>query len=91
MSEFNFDPYTHITPSRRMGILSGEEVWYTLFNLTNCDCCGGEAVEHESPHIRSATFFLEAINAGMIVTHHMPDQLGWCDDFGGSVCFECEA
>ena len=90
MSSFNFDPYTYITRSRRMDVPRGEEPWYTLYSLTACEHCGAPATEEQSPHIRSETFFIEALNAGMIEATYMPDQLNWCAETGAAVCFECE-
>ena len=78
-----FSNYTHIAPSRKAGD------WYTLFSLTDCEKCGNEASCEESPHLRGKHLFSDAVKSGMVVCKTVPDPLGWCEDFGGGVCWEC--
>ena len=75
--------FTHFAPSYN------KPGWFTLFTLDECESCGDEAMGESTPHLRGPHLKGDALANGLTLTDHLPEELGWCEDFGGAVCGSC--
>lgn len=58
--------------------------WYVMWTPDNCESCGVEAQGPNSINVQ-----LGGNTHGLDIRETLPGELGYCETFGGAVCWDC--